>query len=193
MGRRPSDKREKILATASELFAARSFQDVKLDLVAEKAGVAKGTIYLSFKSKEDLFCECLLHDTPDWYHRIEGIIAENDSATARLRKLVDLQADAYARKGPLIQQMIQMCPTFPVSTEIITRLHDHLRQIVELDSRLFQQGIDAGEFPGPFTALQMAIIFIQIFDLNVKFQMFRVSLLQPEDVHTALLKLFGHP
>jgi len=136
MGRPPSDKREKVLIAAVDLFSRLSFQDVKLDQVAEQAGVAKGTIYLSFKSKEDLFCECLLHDTAEVYQRAEKIISGSGSATARLRKLVDLQKEEYERKGPLIQQMLQMRPAFPLSAGVIARLHDHLRRLVDLDSLL---------------------------------------------------------
>jgi len=39
----------------------------------------------------------------------------------------------------------------------------------------------------------MAVIFIQIFDLNVKFELFQVPLLAPADVTAALLRLIGTP
>ena len=191
MGRPPSDRRARILTAATHCFITQSFPDVKLDQVASQAGVAKGTIYLYFRSKEELFCECLLDDTPRWYEQIERIITGQGTATDRLSQLVFLQAEAYAKKGPLIQNFIQMGPTLSLSSDVIARLHDHLRQVVELDSRLFQEGIESGEFSDRFTAAQMAIIFMQIFDLNLKFQMFKVPLFNPQDVFAALLKLFG--
>ncbi len=191
MGRPPSDKRDRILAAAIDCFSAQSFQDVKLDRVAGQAKVAKGTIYLYFRSKEDLFCECLLHDHDDIYRRAEAIIAGKGTAAARLQKLVDLQAEAFARKGPLIQQMIQMGPTFPMKSEVISRVHEHLRRVVDLNSRLFREGLAAGEFSGRFSARQMAVILLQVFDLNVKFRLFQVPALAPKDVSAALIKLFG--
>ncbi|NLI78035.1 MAG: TetR/AcrR family transcriptional regulator [Candidatus Riflebacteria bacterium] len=192
MGRPPFDKREKILAAAIDCFSTQSFQDVKLDRVAEQAKVAKGTIYLYFQSKEDLFCECLLHDHDGIYRRAEAIIAGKGTAAARLQKLVDLQAEAFARKGPMIQQMIQMGPTFPLKSAVITRVHAHLRRVVDINSRLFREGIDSGEFSGRFSPRQMAVILLQVFDLNVKFRMFQVPALAPRDVSAALVKLFGH-
>jgi TetR/AcrR family fatty acid metabolism transcriptional regulator len=164
---------------------------VKLDQVAEDAGVAKGTIYLYFRSKEDLFCECLLGDTPGWHARAKRIIALKIPAADRLHRLIDLQAEAYRKKGPLIQQMLQMGPTLPLSPDILSRVHAHLQGIIELDSQLFQEGIETGEFSNSFTAAQMAVIFLQIFDLNVKFRLFHVPPLEPQDVFTALMKLFG--
>lgn len=191
MGRPPSDKRERILTAAIDCFSTQSFQDVKLDRVAEQAGVAKGTIYLYFRSKEDLFCECLLHDHDSIYRRAEAIIAGKGRAAARLQKLVGLQAEAFARKGPMIQQMIQMGPTFPLKSEVITRVHEHLRRVVDINSRLFREGIESGEFSGRFSARQMAVILLQVFDLNVKFRLFQVPALAPRDVSAALIKLFG--
>ena len=48
-------KREEILATAAKVFAARGYQGTDVQAVADAAGVAKGTLYLYFASKEDLF------------------------------------------------------------------------------------------------------------------------------------------
>lgn len=53
-------RREAILAAALEVFAAEGFAAARLDDVAEKAGVAKGTIYLFFKDKDELFEQLLV-------------------------------------------------------------------------------------------------------------------------------------
>jgi AcrR family transcriptional regulator len=53
--RDPEARRQAILEAALDVFAAEGFAAAKLDDVADKAGVAKGTIYLHFKDKQDLF------------------------------------------------------------------------------------------------------------------------------------------
>lgn len=50
-------KRRKILQAAEELLAERTSHEVKLDEVAVRARIGKGTIYLYFKDKDDLFFE----------------------------------------------------------------------------------------------------------------------------------------
>src|SRR5689334_24117250 len=50
-------RREAILAAALEEFSASGFAATRLDDVAKRAGVAKGTIYLYFRDKESLFQE----------------------------------------------------------------------------------------------------------------------------------------
>ena len=49
-------KREVILCTAARLFAERGFSNTSTILLAQEAGVAEGTIFRHFKSKENIFC-----------------------------------------------------------------------------------------------------------------------------------------
>jgi AcrR family transcriptional regulator len=53
--RDPDAKKRKILEAARLLLVERGFADVVLDDIAKRAGVAKGTLFLYFKSKEELF------------------------------------------------------------------------------------------------------------------------------------------
>ena len=53
--RDPNAKKRHILEAARRLLIAHDFQDIVLDDVAKKAGVAKGTLFLHFKNKEELF------------------------------------------------------------------------------------------------------------------------------------------
>src|SRR3990172_8809247 len=53
---RPDDKkRQAIIECAGRLFASRPFHKVTLDDIAAEAGVGKGTLYVYFPSKEELF------------------------------------------------------------------------------------------------------------------------------------------
>ncbi|MDD5303626.1 MAG: TetR/AcrR family transcriptional regulator [Elusimicrobia bacterium] len=53
--RDPDSKKRLILAAARRLLVKRGFQDIVLDDIAHEAGVAKGTLFLHFKDKEELF------------------------------------------------------------------------------------------------------------------------------------------
>src|SRR5512143_2059447 len=56
---RAAERRQAIVEAALEEFVARGFTATRLDDVAKRAGVAKGTIYLHFKDKEALFQELI--------------------------------------------------------------------------------------------------------------------------------------
>lgn len=53
--RDPDSKKRKILAAARRMLVKRGFQDIVLDDIAHEAGVAKGTLFLHFKDKEEMF------------------------------------------------------------------------------------------------------------------------------------------
>ncbi len=90
-GRRVGNKRERILRAAVTVFAKSGFEGARVSEVAKGAGVADGTIYLYFKSKDELLVS-LFED------RVERLLAymqeelpKLDGAPARLRAIIALQ------------------------------------------------------------------------------------------------------
>src|SRR5215510_8357045 len=69
-----NDKRERILAAAERVFARRGFFAARVSEIAKDAGVADGTIYLYFRSKDDLLI-CLFE------HRMKQV---NDALRAAI-------------------------------------------------------------------------------------------------------------
>ena len=63
-----SDARERILATAYELFSHRGIRAVGVDEIIETAGVAKATLYRHFSSKDDLVLAYLQRREDVWTH-----------------------------------------------------------------------------------------------------------------------------
>jgi len=58
---RKEARRQAIIEAAAQLFAELGYTACEMDRVAAKLKVAKGTLYLYFKSKEELFCACVDH------------------------------------------------------------------------------------------------------------------------------------
>ncbi len=52
--------REKIVSTAKKIFFRKGYANTTIDEIAEKAGVGKGSIYLHFKNKDDLFVSLMI-------------------------------------------------------------------------------------------------------------------------------------
>ncbi len=69
---RPDEKKRKlIVASAARLFATRPFHKVKLDAIAAAAGVGKGTLYVYFKNKEDLYFSLIYDGFSQLVDRLE--------------------------------------------------------------------------------------------------------------------------
>ena len=60
--RRAEDRPREICAAALQVFAEKGFAAAKLDEIAKRAGVSKGTLYLYFQDKADLF-RAVIRDT----------------------------------------------------------------------------------------------------------------------------------
>src|ERR671933_2671673 len=74
------DIRERIVRSAIECFSKYGFDRSRMDDIAQAANISKGTVYLYFKSKEDLFytiCENNLKVLKEQLSRLFGTTKEN--------------------------------------------------------------------------------------------------------------------
>lgn len=60
-------RREAVLTAARELFVEAGFFDVSMAMIAKRAAMAKGTVYLYYKTKEELFLELSRRDLEIWF------------------------------------------------------------------------------------------------------------------------------
>jgi AcrR family transcriptional regulator len=91
---RQAEKRDAILAAALDEFAASGFAAARLDDVARRAGVAKGTIYLYFRDKESLFQELVR----TMLSPMVGIIETERLADRPMRDVAEMIVDLFARE-----------------------------------------------------------------------------------------------
>jgi TetR/AcrR family fatty acid metabolism transcriptional regulator len=105
-GDRPSgDKRDRILMAAERIFARHGFFAARVSEIAKEAGVADGTIYLYFKSKDDLLISLFEHRMKQVNETLRRAIAERPPAE-QLRVFIH----AY----------LQLVSDEPVAVEVLT-------------------------------------------------------------------------
>jgi TetR/AcrR family fatty acid metabolism transcriptional regulator len=89
--RNGADKRDRILKAAIEVFAKNGFYATRVSEIAKAAGVADGTIYLYFKSKDDV----LITIFEDGIHRLLEILRDvaslDEPFDVRITRVVELQ------------------------------------------------------------------------------------------------------
>src|SRR5512133_2134397 len=82
--RRKQERPAELLAAALELFTERGYAATRLDDVARRAGVSKGTVYLYCSSKEELFKAVILGGLVPGLERGEKMLAQHRGNTADL-------------------------------------------------------------------------------------------------------------
>jgi TetR/AcrR family transcriptional regulator, repressor for uid operon len=89
-----SEVRERIIESAVECFARTGFDRTKMDDIATVSDVSKGTLYLYFKSKEDLFygiCQSSLNKVKD---QLNGMLITKENVVSDAERFYD-----YFQKG----------------------------------------------------------------------------------------------
>jgi AcrR family transcriptional regulator len=87
--REKEDRRERILNAARDAFFEEGLRHATVDSIAQRAEVAKGTVYLYFRTKETIIAHLLLEGLDDLGQRLETAYDESAprSAEDRLRRL----------------------------------------------------------------------------------------------------------
>jgi len=121
--RAASERRQAILAAGLDEFTAKGFAATRLDDVAKRAGVAKGTIYLHFKDKEALFREMVTVALGPLIARLANPPLAGGSARAALEAFADLFAREVAgtRRGDILRLIISEGARFPALAEFYYR------------------------------------------------------------------------
>src|SRR5450759_762384 len=112
-------RREAILAAALDEFSSRGFEAARLDDVAKRAGVAKGTIYLYFRDKETLFQELIRAMLTPLVGTIEALGAADVPIGVLSEQVVELFVrEVYeTRRKDVIRLMLSEGRRFPKLAE----------------------------------------------------------------------------
>lgn len=102
-----TDKKQSIYLAAAKIFGEKGFDRASLDEVAERAGVAKGTIFYHFKSKETLFNELLKDGIGKLAHGIDEITARDISAREKLDLIVGFHFDFFKKNRDICLIIIE--------------------------------------------------------------------------------------
>ena len=105
--RRKRDRPPEILAAALALFAEKGFAATRMEDVAARAGVSKGTVFLYFPSKEELFRAVVRHDLLPVLTAAEALVAAHQgSAAALLRRLAERLGAVLASEIAAIPKLV---------------------------------------------------------------------------------------
>ena len=142
---RSAERRDSILAAALEEFSTRGFAATRLDDVARRAGVAKGTIYLHFADKEALFQELVRSQLSP----VVGALVQAAHVDLPLRAVADQLIEVFAREiyGTRRRDVIRLILTegqrFPTIAEFYYR--EVLARALGAMRALLQRAVERGE------------------------------------------------
>ena len=146
---RSAERRDAILAAALEEFATNGFAGTRLDDIAKRANVAKGTIYLYFADKETLFQELLRA----MFAPIVAALENRPKGDMPTRDIVEQMIGLFVRevvgtrRGAVIRLVIAEGPRFPKLAEFHYR--EVVSRVMAAMSALMARAITRGEVKNP--------------------------------------------
>ena len=137
------EKRNAILAEATRVFAHEGYRNADVQVIADAAGVGKGTVYRYFGSKEELFWAVTMNVTQQLEQRLLAISEQPLDCIEMLRRMAAAYAKLFEDNPDyleiLVQERAQFRGSAPQShVEYHSRLIDRFAEVV-------QRGIDADQ------------------------------------------------
>jgi TetR/AcrR family fatty acid metabolism transcriptional regulator len=137
-----------ILAAARQVMDQRGVEAVTMEEIAAAAGVAKGTLYLYFRGREDLIQALVSQVVENLLRDLEAILAEPYSPPEKLRQIVTMLLKYLERERILFPVYARelLRGDRPVRKGHWLTIRDLEEKFVSLLTGFFAEGIEAGQF-----------------------------------------------
>jgi TetR/AcrR family fatty acid metabolism transcriptional regulator len=104
---RDSGKAQQIIEAAIRVFARTGYYNSRVSDIAREAGIASGTIYLYFKTKDDILVTLFRVKMAEWVEHVRTEIAGEPDPVAKLRRLIALHFSVL-EANPDLAEVVQI-------------------------------------------------------------------------------------
>ncbi len=104
---RDPDKPQQIIEAAVRVFARKGYFNSRVSDIAREAGIAAGTIYLYFKTKEDILTTLFREKMAEFVAKLWKAMADQPDPVSKVRRLVYLHFDLLER-NPELAEVVQI-------------------------------------------------------------------------------------
>lgn len=102
-----AQRRQHILAAATGLFAKHGFRGLDVQLVADRLGVGKGTVYRYFPSKRELFLAAVDHGMNRLVAHLDHAMLEHSDTLEQMKAAVRAYLEFFTENPDLVELLIQ--------------------------------------------------------------------------------------
>lgn len=148
--RERENRKNAILKAARKLFFEKGFRPVTVESIARKAELSKGSIYLYYNSKEEIYSQILLNDIDKFHEHIADILQSQASAAEALIRLAEIYVDFFLND----RELFRILMNFMLHNNDMNLPEDLNHHIIKTTNRtisiveqVFRHGIERGEFP----------------------------------------------
>lgn len=142
-----SERRERILEVSQKHLERYGYKRTVIDDIVREVGIAKGSFYLEFKSKEELFIEVVKKIRHENVGEYMAILDRETTAAGKLRAALTFSLEML-HQAPIIANLLSDDPDFhlPYKLREGLQMREELEQSLALLRQLLEEGIANGEF-----------------------------------------------
>jgi AcrR family transcriptional regulator len=140
------ERKNQIINAAEGVFTEKGFDAARMDDIADQTGLSKGTLYLYFKSKDDLIIAILDRMFQREFKQFEDLNFTERSAVDAIRKITDLLTKdilGFQRLIPIVYQFLALAFR---NKYVQKALKKYINRYIDILVPIIQRGIDSGEF-----------------------------------------------
>ena len=139
-------KRKKIIKAALKIFSKKGYSPAAIDEVAHEAGIAKGTIYLYFKDKEDLFYSTIMSVIDDLASILREQLTEDMSPLEILENLARTQLRYFSKNIDFFNMYLTIINYNLLSnyTRLFRSIMERVEELFQFETELIERGKKEG-------------------------------------------------
>jgi len=148
--RERENRKNAILKAARKLFFEKGFRQVTVENIARKAEFSKGSIYLYFSSKEEIYSQILLNDIDKFHDRVADILQGPSSAYEALIRVADIYVDFFLNDRELFRILMNFMlriDDMNLPEDMNNHIIKAMNRTISIIEQVFKYGIEKGEFP----------------------------------------------
>lgn len=159
-GEQKSEKRDRIIAAAESLFSLGRFQLPSINQIIKQTGDAKGTVYLYFKTKEEIYLSLLAQGLEVMMQEMARLIKRRPEHIAIEMAKTYIQLASARPKIYYLACVASLILDSNVSREFMTEFKSRLLQAT---NALADMAVEAGYFPDQGAARTKMLVSYNIF------------------------------
>jgi TetR/AcrR family transcriptional regulator len=159
--REKEHRKEEILDAAQKVFFERGLTTATMDEIAETAELSKGTLYLYYKSKEDMYLGVLMRGMEELHTEYERIGISGFSTVEKLVKLKSAYIDYFYKNRKFFRMT-----NFLQSPYFHKQVSDEMKQSCDVEGQkvwkiidsVLQHGVEEGVLRPDFNPIELGVI-----------------------------------
>lgn len=173
------ERKAQIINAAEDVFTKKGFDEARMDDIAEETGLSKGTLYLYFKSKDDLIIAILDRIFQREFKAFEDLDLTSMSATDAIWVFVETTVKDIKLMMHLLPITYEFMGLAFRNKFVQKTFKAYLNYYMDLLIPVIQHGIDSGEFR-PADAKDIAIAMGAVLEGTLLLWVYDNSLVEPE-------------